>query len=264
MIFKYLAYNTLLLDLGRIDYAIEISEIAIRSFLKDIDNSEDSRFFLKEKSEEHKIYVSLDSTNNYYNQVTLGHIASVYHLAETFFYELQTEYNALSNEKWHFEEKKTKLDQLISFFENKNRFNDLDYIEDYLYDTFVYYHQLRIFFSHRKTTSQSEIIQKWNKATSHFDKKLLEKYKINNPPKKINDVDFEDYFLFTQISKDLALKISSICYPEPIGLCKFVRGFKKLEPERLYSAIENELKTKYSYKKENDSDNLIQNIIDNL
>lgn len=264
MIFKYSAYNTLLSDLGRVDYVIEISEIAIRSFLKDINNAENSESFLKEKSEEHKIFVSLDSTNNYYNQVTLGHIANVYHLTETFFYELQNEYNTLSNKTWCFESKKTKLDQIITYFETKKRFNEIDQIEKYLYDTFVYYHQLRVYFSHKKTTTLSEINQKWEKAKSHYDVNLLKKYKINSPPKSSDKVDFEDYFLFTQISKDLALKISSICHPEPIGLSKFITGLKKLKNERLYNAVENEMKTKYSYIKENDTDNLIQQIIDNL
>lgn len=265
MIFKYGAYNNLLVELGRLDYVVEISEISIKDFLKKLNQSKDPESYLKQKSNEFGIMVSFDKSNNYYNQIVLGNISNVYHLGVTFFYELQTEFNSISNEDWKFEQGKTKLDQVISYLKQLNRINNNDKIDDYLIDTFVYYHQLRVYFSHKKTTSMGEIEAKHRKAKTHFDSALLRKYKVKNSPKKLDDIDFEDYFLFTQITKDLALRISSIGYPKPEGLANWeiIKKLKKFKDDndRLRESIENALITSYGYIKENDSDTLVSEII---
>lgn len=268
MIFKYEAYNNLLFELGRLDYVVEISEISIKDFLNRLNQSEEPESFLKQKSNEFGIMVSFDKSNNYYNQTILGNISNVYHLGETFFYELQSEFNSISKENWTFEPGKTKLDQVISYFKKLNRFNNADKIDEYLIDTFAYYHQLRVYFSHKKTTSVGEIETKYQNAIKHFDSELLKKYKVNSSPKKLENIDFEDYFLFTQITKDLALQLSSIGYPKPEGLAawdviKKIKKFKD-DTDRLSKSVENALITKYGYIKENDSDNLVVEIIGHL
>jgi hypothetical protein len=251
-----------------LDYVIEISEIAIREFLENLEQAEDEKLFLESKSRKFEILVSLDKSNEFYNQITLGNISNVYHLAETFFYEMQTEFNDISSESWKFEQGKTKLFQVLQFLNTRDRLNQRDKIDDYLIDTFNYYHQLRVYFSHKKTTSQSEITSKREKAISHFTKELLEKYRIKTAPKALKDIDFEDYFLFTQISKDLALQISSLGCPEPSGLASEheIKKLKKLKdkPNRLVVAISSELSTNYGYIKENDSDDLVEKIVLNL
>lgn len=267
MIFKYKAYDNLLADLGRNDYVVEISELAIRDFMQNIKDATSKEDFIKSKCIQHQIMLSFDKSNSYYNQITLGHIANIYHLAESFFYDLQTEYNDLGNWNWKFETGKPKLTQLINFFNQKNRFNNRDKIEPYLIDTFEYYHQLRVYFSHKKTTSLNEVENKWKKAESHFNEELLLKYRVKSGPKKIADLDFEDFFLFTQITKDLALRMSSICYPESEGLAslteiKVLKKHKDIETQKL--RIESFLKTKYGFIKENDSDILIDEIIKHL
>ena len=66
--------------------------------------------------------------------------------------------------------------------------------------------------------------------------------------------------VIAQIAKDLALKISSIGYPEPNGLAQ-TKDIKKLNKykdnkERLNKSIERALITDFGYIKENDSDDL--------
>jgi len=268
MIFKYEAYNKLLRELGRLDYVIEINEIAFRDFNKKLLESDNHQDFIKQKSLEHGIMISYDSKNNLYNQIVLGYISQVYHATEAFFYEFQIEYNNISNYKWTFDAGVTKLDQIIAFFKPKGRFSLHEKIDDYLIDTFNYYHQLRIYFSHKKTTSKKEIEKRFDIVCKYFDDKLKKEYRISNSPKNIDDIDFEDFFLFTQVSKDLALRICSLCYPEPLGFASFeeIRELKKHmdNKERLEQSIENFLKTKFGFVKENDSDNLVGLIIDNL
>lgn len=274
MIFKYKAYDNLLLELGRNDYVVEITELATRDFINTIQNSFSPEKLVKAKCKEYGIMVSFDKSNIFYNQLMLSHIASVYHFAETFLYELQVEYNSFSNENWKFHKDKdridqTKLDQTLTFFKSKNRFNQTDKIEPYLIDIFVYYHQLRVFYSHRSTVSKGEISKKWNNAKTHFEKdnELQTKYKITNKPKDIESLDFEDFFLFTQIAKELCLKISSLCFPEPEGLAGILE-LKKLkkhsDKEIRLSRIESYLKTNFGYIRENDSDILVDQIDNHL
>ncbi|MEN9907865.1 MAG: hypothetical protein RLZZ540_1006 [Bacteroidota bacterium] len=270
MIFKYKAYDNLLLELGRNDYVVEITELATRDFLNTIKNSSSPQELVKSKCEKYGIMVSFDKSNNFYNQIILSHIASVYHYAETFLYELQIEYNSFSTEKWKFHQDskrkdKTKLDQTLAFFTEKKRFNQTDKIEAYLIDTFNYYHQLRVFYSHKTTVPLGEISRKWNDAKSHFEKDdvLQKKYKIISKPKEIENLDFEDFFLFTQITKDLCLKISSLCFPEPEGLAEIseVKKLKKhTDIEKRKNRIESYLKTNFGYIRENDSDILADEI----
>jgi len=268
LIFKYNSYNDLLLELGRLDFVVEISEIAVRDFLKQLDQAENKEQFVKDKSSEFGIMVACDEDNQYYHQITLGNVSAVYHLTETFFYELQTEYNNISSESWSFHSNTKKLDQVLTFFRTKNRLSKSDNIDEYLIDTFNYYHQLRVYFSHKKTVSLGEITSKRNKAIKHFDQNLLDKYKVKQVPKALENIDFEDYFLFTQIAKDLALKISSIGYPEPNGLAQ-TKAIKKLNKykdnqQRLNLSIERALITDFGYTKENDSDDLVEKIIEYL
>lgn len=263
MIFKYKAYYNLLNDLGRNDYVVEVSELATRSFFDQLKSSSNAATFIKEKCIQYGIMVSYDPSNNYHQQIILGYIANVYHLAETFLYELQNEFNDLSKESWGFEQGKTKLTQTINFFEDRKRINSIDKIDSYLIETFEYYHQLRVYFSHKKTTSLKEVENKWKKAVSHFDKTLLLRYKISDGPKEISKLNFEDYYLFTQVAKDIAFQISSICYPEPEGMAKLVhikRLKRHLDETERKKRIESYLKTEYGFLKENDSDDYVDKI----
>lgn len=266
MQFKYKAYNNLLLDLGRNDYVVELSEIAIKDFLFRLENSKTPEIFLEEKCKEHKIWISLDNKNSSYNQSILGYIANVYHLFEAFLYETKDEYKDLTEESFSFDTNGTKLNQYLKYFTSKNRFNNIDKIDEYLINVFEYYHVLRVYFSHKKTTTKGEINTKWQKAIKHFNSDLLEKYKVKNGPKEIEKLDFEDYFLFTQISKDLALRISSLCYPEANKFAKKLNRFKKYQvEEEIIKRVEIHLTNEYGFKNENDSDKLfLKTIFTNL
>lgn len=256
MQFKYKAYKNLLAELGRMDYVVELSEIAIKDFLKNLNNAGSPEQFLEQKCKEHNIWVSLDSSNTSYNQSILGYISGVYHLFEAFLYEMKEEYKLLTDgESINFNTETTKLNQIINYFKSKGRFNNVDYIPSYLIDIFEYYHVLRIYFSHKKTVSINEIKNKWEKAKLHSNEELYAKYRINNSPKELNEVDFEDYFLFTQICKELALRISSLCYPDPDKLAISLKRFKKYENEsEIIKRLEIYLLNEYAFVKEDDYD----------
>ena len=265
MIFKYKAYSDLLVELGRNDYVVEITELALKDFIENLENSSNKKEFVKELCVKYGIWVSYDNFNSFYNQVSLGNIANVYHHAEAFFYGLQSEYNKISGTKWHFESGTTKLKQVLDFFSSQDRFNNIDRIDDYLIDVFDYYHYLRVQFSHKKTTSDQTSIQKWRKACDSLNEKILDDFRIQSRPKLKNEVDFDDFFLFTQVTKKLALKLSCFCYPTVKGLSQ-ISEIKKQKrhqnKERIISGITNYLLSEYGFETENQTDVLVQQIMD--
>lgn len=264
MIFKYKAYNNLLVELGRNDYVVEITELAIKDFIKRLEDSSNKEEFIKTQCEKHEVWVSYDKSNSFYNQVTLGNIANVYHLAEAFFYELQTQYNKISGTNWHFVSGTTKIKQIIDFFKSQNRFNNIDKIDAYLIDVFDYYYYLRVQFSHKKTTSEKVSKQKWQKACDSLNEELLESFKVKSKPKLKDNVDFDDFFLFTQVTKKLALRISCLCYPTVKGLSEISEIKKQKrhqDNERTISGITNYLSSEYGFEIENESDLLVERIM---
>jgi hypothetical protein len=245
MPFKYDSYKILLSELGRIDHISEINEIAVRDFLKQLQSSDDKDEYLKSKCVEHNIWVSLGKLEHIQNIVSLNYISQVYYCIQSFFYDFQREYNEICETNWRFGQGKTKLFQVQEMF--KEKFNKFDYLDDYLIATFSYYTEVRDKNSHSRTTNDRDLDKSLTVAKS-YSKTLEDIYKIKNSPKPYDEVDFEDFFLFTQVAKDLSLKISSVCLPTTEGLINKLnlKRFKKLNGERMRKAIAEELKRFYS------------------
>ena len=249
MNFKYESYNELLIELGQVDYIIELNELANRELKSKFEESSDKEALLEEICKKHKIIVNYDSLETIQGKMTLSYIAFVYHTVEAFFYKFKDEYNKIQGysgeEKLKFISGKTKLQQLLNYFEP--RFNAKDKIDEHLIDTFNYYHQLRVKFSHPKTTSTAEIETKYVTANKHRVK-LGSEFNLVHSPKKISEIDFEDFFLFTRVSKEIARLFSTICLPTPAKIIVYLKleRFKKYSDEkRIKTAIQNELVQKF-------------------
>jgi len=264
MIFKYKAYQELLRELGRADYVAELVEVATRQFIKEIEESNDPKKFVEEKSKEHGIRFSFDNTNDYQIQIALSHIAGVYHITENFFYAFQTEYNSLSQTDWHFKPGQTKLQQIIDFISShKSQYSQND-IDAYLIDTFNYYHTLRVYFSHKRSTKPTDIVASHGKAKAHFNDNIMNEYKIKSAPNTLESLTFEDFFLFTQVSKKLALQISSVCVPSPESFARQRDIIKLKRHENRADRIEMYLKSEYGFVKQTDFDDICVQIANEL
>lgn len=267
MVFKYKAYKTLLDELGRLDYIFETTHLAILEFKSLMDASENPKSFLKEKSKKYGIVVNYDPKNNLDNLTVLGQIANVYHYVETYLYELKDEYNLYEEDA----EKKldlsripskdeTKLQKILNLLTKINRINKVDFIPEYLLDIFNYYYLLRVYFSHKSTIKESDLKASYNKAVKHYKDKtgLPRKFQKFDAPNEVNNLKFNDFFLFTNVSKDLSLILSSLLYPNPTGFAKLEFLVLKTgvlnKPNRKEKFINNHLITNFGYICEDDSD----------
>lgn len=246
--FKYRAYCNLISELGQIDFAIEMNELSLRYFLKDLSNSADKELFLKKQCNDLGIYVGLNSVEDLRQRMALSYIAFVYHSVESFFILLKDEYNKIQGygkddvKRLTYKQGETKLNQLLTRF--KAQFNIHDKIEDELIDTFEYYHELRDKFCHPVSDSSKDITKKYIKAVKH--KVILSsRFNTTDAPKELEKLDFEDFFLFTKVAKELCRLISAICLPETGNLVIYLKlnRFKKYKdnPERVKKAISLEL-----------------------
>lgn len=262
MSFKYKSYKKLLLELGRLDHVSEINEIAVRDFLKQLKLSGDENSYLKKKCIEHDIWVSLGNLERIENIVSLNYISQVYYCVQDYFYDFQREYNEICKSEWRFEEGKTKLFQIQQMF--KAKFNKYDFLDEHLIAIFNYYTEVRDKNSHSRTTNDRDLDKSLTVAKSHL-KTLEDVYKIKDSPKSYDTLDFEDFFLFTQATKDLCLKISSVCIPTSEGLIDTLKlkRFKKLDEERMRNAIALELRKFYSIEVENSTD-IVEEIIQKI
>ena len=262
MSFKYKSYKKLLLELGRLDHVSEINEIAVRDFLKQLKLSGDENSYLKKKCIEHDIWVSLGNLERIENIVSLNYISQVYYCVQDYFYDFQREYNEICKSEWRFEEGKTKLFQIQQMF--KAKFNKYDFLDEHLIAIFNYYTEVRDKNSHSRTTNDRDLDKSLTVAKSHL-KTLEDVYKIKDSPKSYDTLDFEDFFLFTQATKDLCLKISSVCIPTSEGLIDTLKlkRFKKLDEERMRNAIALELRKFYSIEVANSTD-IVEEIIQKI
>lgn len=267
MVFKYKAYNNLLAELGRLDYIFETTHLAILEFKSLMDISGNKENFLKEKSMVHGIVVNYDPKNDLDNLTVLAQIANVYHYVETYFYELKDEYNQYEEDDnkqlvlgRNPNKDETKLQKILNLLKILNRTNKIDFIPEYLLDIFHYYYLLRVYFSHKSRIKYGDIKAGYNKALNHFNDKdkLPAKFQKFDAPKEINNLTFNDYFLFTNISKELSLFLSSFLYPNPIGFSKIESLALKIgvrnKPKRKERFINNHLITNFGYICKDDSD----------
>jgi len=253
--YKYKAYTNLLLELGKLDYIFELTQISLLEFQKNLDTSPSPTEYLKQKSIESGIIVNYDGNNNLYNLVTLSQIANIYHYVETYFYELKDEYNSYTendSDKLAFSKGETKLQSILNLLNRLNRTNLQDKIPNYLIDIFEYYHILRVCFSHKSTTELKDITAKRNKALKHFENNsdLILKYRTESFLNNKDELTYQDFFLFTQVSKELALILSSFLFPNPSGfinkesLNRKKKGNDSIKNKRI---VKNYLITNYGY-----------------
>lgn len=272
--YKYKAYKNLLLELGKLDYIFELTQISLLEFQKNLEKCSSQTEYIKQKSIESGIIVNYDNNNNLYNLVTLSQIANVYHYVETYFYELKDEYNSYienDSEKLKFSKGETKLQSVLNLLKKLNRTNLKDEIPQHLLDIFDYYHILRVYFSHKSTTDLKDITAKRNKALKHFEinTDLIQRYRTKSYLNTQDKLTYNYFFLFTQVSKELALIVSSFMFPNPVGfinkegLNKKKKGNDTLKNKRI---VKNYLITNYGYicSEEADEDLFLSKIVQNL
>jgi hypothetical protein len=249
--YRYKSYTSLKKKLGEYDALVEYNELAIREFLLEAEKNTD---FLSKLSEKHKIKVDFFNKQKFNSRIRLLYILSVSQQADHFFSEFRKEYKSISSLIW-----KNRIDgeadidyilRTISGDVNTGK----EKIGKQLYDIFNYYRLVRNEFIHNDN-DYNDIDAKWSKIDL---KDMPLRYSRYKSPKKMVDIDFDDFILYSLVLKDIAFQFCIHFRPNLSELALMIAkegeaksstykalGKLKNNPTRYHNAIQNFLNTHY-------------------
>lgn len=209
MSFRLPSVKQLKTNLGKYDAIVEFTEIAVRDF---ISQSSIHHFdeFIERKSTEHNIKLNTVDQSIYRSRISQGYILSVYQTAEHFIHEFLSEYNDLF-------EKDKKLDdssddlliKLLRQISPMNRITPI--IGEHRLSVFNYYRIVRNKYSHERIDNKrldNELIK-----VNSFSNQIKTDYPNLLAPNHFNDINFDDFILFSRVIKDVSDKLNDFVKP---------------------------------------------------
>lgn len=257
--FSYFAYRKLKKTLGEFDAVVECNEIAIREFLEKA-KKEDSYEYIKQLSSKHKLKVDEVDFFKFSSRIRQYYISSVFQQSEQFLKDYKEEWtNYFDKENWIEPNKgETKLQNTLRNL-NLTLPNDL-------IDFYEYYRLLRNFMAH-SDRDIDELRSRHLKIESNKND-FIRGFHLNSIPNKLDDIDFSDFLILTNIIKHIAYLISTSSKPKNKRIAEILlnkskenegkafKGIKKLKNDivRYEKAINNYIATTFGRLSKIDSD----------
>lgn len=246
--FSFPCFRRLYRYLGETDAMVELTELASRSFLTAARGSGDIPMFLKQETAKHGIHVNLAEVESLSRHLTRTYIVLVASAVERFLKELREEHSALYRKAWIGDA--NKKDRLIVVFENLagSESNVLKRIGSDVVSRFQYYRHLRNWIIHDQESNLSEPQENFESLVplTEANSELYKLLKSPNPPAELV---FDDFILFSRLTKRVAEALCTMARPPDDHWKDFLdlRPFKKLEkdPERMKNAISGKIRTDY-------------------
>jgi hypothetical protein len=215
--FIYKSRRELLKYLGQLDGLVQLNEIALRYFQKQNPEKKDLIDAIKVGSIEIKVNVSYIEWPNFFDRFYKELISSIYSSFEKFYDLYWSELQVLFPDQYQEKDQidKNKLTRLLKYYLIivKKRPN----ISDNIINIFRYYHSLRNDTVHPERAN--------TKKTKELLEKLdLEKTKLefNFSPAGINSVSFDDYLLFSKVTKKICIELSDKITPTTENLIHLI------------------------------------------
>jgi hypothetical protein len=249
MNFTYPSYSNLLKKIGYIDSVIELNEVAVREFSLQAQNSGDFGKFLELKSNAHNIKVNFPQMPKQFNSIIArSYIAQVSQCLEEFLMEFQGEHKKVKKVSWSSKEGESKLETAFNNVDSKfKRDKDMDFrICDY-------YRLVRNSSLHSKDDKQYKKLNKEYKTISSIAG-INDKYSGLSAPNSFDNINFDDFILYSRATKKLALKLCDFGKPQLeeivdlVNIGKYEKFSNKIK--RKNKAITMELRSSYGMKVE--------------
>jgi hypothetical protein len=221
--------------LGKLDAYVELNELAIRAFEKSAYNAPDIKKFIMGLSEEHNIKVQFESFPNLSAWATQHYIVAVHEATHFFLFEYKREFVGvlkLSFEKdWPNVDGNKLTDTLAQVEKLTKRGGVCSAVGKVQIAIFNYYHFLRNRLAHLHTKNYQGLNEEYQLIRTHKDE-ISRLYNVDNAPNHLDNINFQDFFIFTRAVKEIASKLCDLGMPTPqqivnyIGNDKF-KGLKK-------------------------------------
>ena len=264
--FSYFAYRRLKKTLGEFDAVVECNEIAIREFIEKA-NKYDSREYIQQLSTKHKVKVDEVDFFKFSSRIRQYYVASVFQQSEQFLKDFKDEWKEYFTEKEWTEplNGQTKLQSTLSSI-------SLTLPSD-LIDIYEYYRIVRNYMSHTDR-DKAELKVRFEKVHSNQNDFLSELH-LSLLPNKIDDIDFTDFLILTNIIKHIAFLISTSAKPNNDGIAQILlnkakenngktfKGLKKLKNDgnRYEKAIRSYITTMFGRFSKTDENEIFKKLI---
>jgi hypothetical protein len=253
--FRFRCYHTLKRNLGKVDSITECTELAVCEFVTNALSFGDPTGYVRTLSEKHGIKVDNVDPVALHTRVSQLHILAVYQQAEEFLESFRDEHPAARS--WTYSSGDTLLNRIL-----KNLGDDIRTVHRQVgvleIDLFDYYHQIRNRFMHteiseKRLNSRVEDLQCAVQSSEEYGKLKA--------PNSYREMSFDDFILFTRVTKHIAQRFCQLGKPtngQILQMVESLDGIKdsgvdlrhlrryKNKPGRLRKALTTLLRSLYS------------------
>ncbi len=246
-------------NLGKIDAAVECTELAVREFITNCFSAEVPESYIQELSKRHSVRVNSVNLDFLKVRVSQLNVIAVYQQCEDFLENFRDEHPLSIS--WNFDDgdgnKNSLLKRIVknlapNYPTAKNLVGPLEV------DLFEHYRLVRNRFVHPKIDHHTKIDSKVPKLRQEVGQ--TEDYNKLNAPNIYHEISFDDFILFTRVIKNLAHRLCNISRPTDDELAqaairvirsdRHTKTFQKLKrlgnnPQRTHNLLKAFLREMY-------------------
>jgi hypothetical protein len=246
--FSYPSYRYLKKYLGEMDAMVEMTELAVRSFMAFAEQSGNSERFVEEQSKCHKVTVSLSERMRIRDHLAQTYIVNVFQAMEIFFTRFRGEHIVLFQQEWTGDT--NRLDKLTIAQENvfDSTHVGVTMIGNDLIQRYQYYRLVRNWATHDADVEPVKIAAKFHALPPYSPDRAVAFAQLNAPnlPEVLN---FDDFLCFTRISKLIAEALTMHATPSVDILVKTTdashANYLQSRPDRRRNAVQERIRRHY-------------------
>lgn len=216
--FSFFAYRKLKKTLGEFDAVVECNEIAIKEFLEQAEK-EDVNKYIEQLSLKHKVKVNEVDFLKFTSRIRQYYVSSVFQQAEQFLKDFKNEWVKYYPKDGWSDSKKGETK-----FENTIR-NIKIVLPSDLIEMYEYYRIVRNYMSH--TDRDKDELKRRLKQINKNSNTFLKDFHISGIPNKLEDIDFTDFLILTNIVKHVAYEFSTKSKPDNKRIAEILYEFSK-------------------------------------
>lgn len=263
--FSFFAYRKLKKTLGEFDAVVECNEIAIKEFIEQAPR-ENLQKYIQQLSSKHKVKVDEVNFLKFSSRIRQYYVSSVSQQSEQFLKDFRTEWQEYFPEKIWVEPGKGET-KFLNTLKNISLTLPSDLI-----DIYEYYRIVRNYMSHTDRDVE-ELKIRYEKIQKNKNEFLSDLH-LSDLPNPLNDIDFSDFLILTNIVKHIAYLISTSSKPDNDRIAKILfdkskanngktfKGLKKLKNDkvRLENALKNYITTSFGRLSNNDINSIYRKL----
>ncbi|MBX3018545.1 MAG: hypothetical protein KF767_11690 [Bdellovibrionaceae bacterium] len=246
--FVFQSFKDMKTSLGKYDAYIEVNEVALRHFLKEAERKEDPAVYVEKMAREVGINVRSDSFLETLHRMSGLYILSVYQAFEVFLGDYKEEFKGYWDTWTPKEDGETLISNTLKNIKGLPNGSSKAIGPEHL-AVVEYYRVVRNHFMHNDDKSKKLVDQGFSKI-GIYQEKIQSFYKTRSSPSSYNQLNVDDFFLFTKSAKEIGLQLSRLGAPSEEKISDLIAKPKfskfKNNAKRLESALILEAQSRFN------------------